>query len=61
MDAFASCDDIESCKDGVVGHGSDTFGIGHHLTEDIVLQGGLISGAFGERDDGQCGGHLVWG
>ena len=32
VDAFASCDDIESCEGGVVGQGSDMLGSGHCLT-----------------------------
>ena len=51
-DAFASCDDIESCKEGFVCLGSYTLGSGHHLAEDVALQGGFIGGTFEECDDG---------
>ena len=56
-DAFASCDDVESCEEGAVGQGSDMLGSGHCLAEDIALRDGLVGCAIKEHDDGQCGGY----
>ena len=36
-DASSRCDNVESCKEGVVGQGSDMLGGEHHLTEDVAL------------------------
>ena len=36
MDTFAGCDDVESCKEVVVGNGSDELGHGHCLVSVLL-------------------------